>query len=394
MQRSSDRAPLCRHHPDVRGLVDSKHFVNIQQAYEVLIGRSRGKETDGRGTSAGAGWSFHDWCAACSVYMEQSASLSSADPCLLISRCVLCVFECTSCVSGGLAPGSTSPGALDPFCCLRLHAAHSPIGSVKALMSEHVVLRRYWKFATARRHKPPPRAGGAVGAPAEQLHTQLHGLRQKAAARRQQQPPKPNPNLDPEPVRPSEAPRRAARERPPRTGPNSGDAPASAGAGATASKRDSNTSFFAASGSFVRAGGAASASNAMRFGTGRHARAVNTDSTPTSHRAAWAAPATTTADEAAGVNPTRFAPHLTQDDGMSYGAPGRASVGRTAEGQGEEGGAVSGVGLGHVVRCAREFLADVSAQRLSNNVVAAAIQVLGHMKSSWAPVSKILRAAH
>lgn len=40
----------------------SKQFVDIQQAYEVLIGRSRGKEVDARGTSAG-GWSFHDWCA-------------------------------------------------------------------------------------------------------------------------------------------------------------------------------------------------------------------------------------------------------------------------------------------------------------------------------------------
>ena len=86
-------APLCRHHPDVHGLVDSTHFVNIQQAYEVLIGRSRGKETDGRGTSAGAGWSFHDWCAACSVCIERSASLSSVDPCLLISRGMLCVSE-------------------------------------------------------------------------------------------------------------------------------------------------------------------------------------------------------------------------------------------------------------------------------------------------------------
>ena len=243
-------------------------------------------------------------------------------------------------------------------------------------MSKRVVLRRYWKFATARRHKPPPRAGGAVGAPAEQLHTQLHGLRQKAAARRQQQPPKPHPSLDPEPVRPCEAPRRAARERPPRTGTGSADAPASAGAGAAASKRDSNASSFAASSSFVRAGGAAGASTAMRFGSGRHARA---DSTPTSHRAAWAAPmqaASAMADKATGANP-RFAPHLTQDDGMSDGASGRPSVGRAAVGQGEEGGAVSGVGLGHVVRCAREFLADVSAQRLSNNVVAAAIQVLG-----------------
>ena len=50
-----------RHHPDVGGAGKSKDFVDIQQAYEVLIGRSRGKEVDARGTSA-SGWSFHDWC--------------------------------------------------------------------------------------------------------------------------------------------------------------------------------------------------------------------------------------------------------------------------------------------------------------------------------------------
>ena len=55
-------ASLRRHHPDVGGAEKSKHFVDIQQAYEVLIGRSRGKEVDARGTAAG-GWSFHDWCA-------------------------------------------------------------------------------------------------------------------------------------------------------------------------------------------------------------------------------------------------------------------------------------------------------------------------------------------
>jgi len=52
----------CRHHPDVGGATEARRFVDIQHAYEVLIGRSRGKEVE-RGASAGGGWSFHDWCA-------------------------------------------------------------------------------------------------------------------------------------------------------------------------------------------------------------------------------------------------------------------------------------------------------------------------------------------
>ncbi|KAK9827402.1 hypothetical protein WJX81_008293 [Elliptochloris bilobata] len=55
------RKLALKHHPDVGGAEKSRQFVDIQQAYEVLIGRSRSKEVDPRGASTAAGWSFHDW---------------------------------------------------------------------------------------------------------------------------------------------------------------------------------------------------------------------------------------------------------------------------------------------------------------------------------------------
>lgn len=56
------------HHPDLNGgsVEAERKFVTIQQAYDILIGKARGKEIDASagGAPSEGGWDFHDWCAA------------------------------------------------------------------------------------------------------------------------------------------------------------------------------------------------------------------------------------------------------------------------------------------------------------------------------------------
>ncbi len=52
-----------RHHPDLDESPDAHiRFMAAQRAYEILIGRGRGKEDKEGVWSEGGGWDFHDWC--------------------------------------------------------------------------------------------------------------------------------------------------------------------------------------------------------------------------------------------------------------------------------------------------------------------------------------------
>jgi hypothetical protein len=57
------RVCLFRHHPDLDESPDAHiRFMAAQRAYEILIGRRRGKEDREGVWSEGGGWDFHDWC--------------------------------------------------------------------------------------------------------------------------------------------------------------------------------------------------------------------------------------------------------------------------------------------------------------------------------------------
>jgi hypothetical protein len=62
------RQLALKYHPDVSSIPDAHvKFLTIQQAYDLLTGKARGKEVDvtkhGKGSSSN-GWDFHDWWAA------------------------------------------------------------------------------------------------------------------------------------------------------------------------------------------------------------------------------------------------------------------------------------------------------------------------------------------
>ena len=242
---------------------------------------------------------------------------------------------------------------------------------------------RYWKFATARRQKPPPRAaGGGVGAPAEHLHSQLHGLKRKAATRRRQQPASPNP----EPVHAGEAPR---------PDPAAGHAPAGAGrrghAYSTGPTAEEGRQKAAPSVRPVAAAPGAAA--APRSGVPRSVRVAEP---PLAHAGAapmaghhapdaadWRHAAAARggegfAGEQEGARARRSGRepmHVRSRGGMGREGFEGVIAGARRSGKGLDRAGGEGAGVLHVVRCAREFLADVRGQRLSNNVVASALQV-------------------
>lgn len=226
---------------------------------------------------------------------------------------------------------------------------------------------RYWRFSTARRSRPPPRAAGApVGAPAAQLHTQLGGLRRKAAARRSRQPASSDATADSDPAG---RPAPAAAQRHAATSPWGPQPSPSRAAGA-----GNQSSPAAAADHSAAASGAAHEARSMK----QHG----------------AAPSASTARRAPGAAAAGRAPVAPPGDRGSVeargGAPPRARARRAQRPAGDQAGALHAPlsstdglhaarpggdgGLRHVVRCAREFLADVRGQRLSNNAVASALQ--------------------
>ena len=62
--KRAHRRLVLQHHPDRvskdSALAEAK-FIDIQEAYEILIGRRRGKEIDVNGTTNKNGWDWHDW---------------------------------------------------------------------------------------------------------------------------------------------------------------------------------------------------------------------------------------------------------------------------------------------------------------------------------------------
>jgi DnaJ-class molecular chaperone len=55
------RQLALKYHPDVSTIPDAHvKFLTIQQAYDLLTGKIRGKEVDFNKPSHG-GWDFHDW---------------------------------------------------------------------------------------------------------------------------------------------------------------------------------------------------------------------------------------------------------------------------------------------------------------------------------------------
>lgn len=62
--KRAHRRLVLQHHPDRvskdSALAEAK-FIDIQEAYEILIGRRRGKEIDANGTINKNGWDWHDW---------------------------------------------------------------------------------------------------------------------------------------------------------------------------------------------------------------------------------------------------------------------------------------------------------------------------------------------
>ena len=57
---ASDLILCSRHHPDQSRKPDAqRRFLRIQEAYELVIGRKRGKDVPSKG---GKSWDFHDWC--------------------------------------------------------------------------------------------------------------------------------------------------------------------------------------------------------------------------------------------------------------------------------------------------------------------------------------------
>ena len=58
------RQLALKYHPDVSSIPDAHvKFLSIQQAYDLLTGRARGKESlaSGKSASGSNGWDFHDW---------------------------------------------------------------------------------------------------------------------------------------------------------------------------------------------------------------------------------------------------------------------------------------------------------------------------------------------
>ena len=223
-----------------------------------------------------------------------------------------------------------------------------------------------------------------MGAPAKHLHSQLHGLKRKAAARRRQQPASPDPD-----------PRHAAGA--PLSNPAAGHAPAGAG-----HRRAANSTGAAAepgrhnAGPFVRpVAAAAGAAVAPSSGAARSVRVA--DRRP-AHAAAAAAARHHAPDAAdwrraaaarghegfaaeqqgvmAHVSGPEPVEHVRSRGGLGREGFDRVDVGDRRAGKGTDRAGGEGAGVLHVVRCAREFLADVRGQRVSNNVVASALQVL------------------
>jgi hypothetical protein len=54
---------LRRYHPDISTASDAAaKFISIQEAYNILTGKARGKETGPQYPSSQGSWDFHDWC--------------------------------------------------------------------------------------------------------------------------------------------------------------------------------------------------------------------------------------------------------------------------------------------------------------------------------------------
>lgn len=53
------RKLVLQYHPDVAGTGTERKFMTIQQAYELLTGKTR-KDDSSRGQRGD--WDFHDWC--------------------------------------------------------------------------------------------------------------------------------------------------------------------------------------------------------------------------------------------------------------------------------------------------------------------------------------------
>ena len=237
---------------------------------------------------------------------------------------------------------------------------------------------RYWKFATARRQKPPPRAAGAgVGAPAEHLHSQLHGLKRKAAARRRQQPASPiaDPTHAGDPAAghgAAGAGRRgvacnagpAAQEGRQKAGPSV--RPNAAAAGATAAPSSGAARSVRVVDPLLTHAGAAPAARHHAPGAAewRHAAAARGRERVSGERQGVRA-------RGGGREPE----YVRSRGGLGAKDFERVSAGARRSGEGLNRAGGDGAGVLHVVRCAREFLADVRGQRLSNNVVASALQV-------------------
>lgn len=221
-----------------------------------------------------------------------------------------------------------------------------------------------------------------MGAPAEHLHSQLHGLRRKAAARRRQQPVSPYPN----PIHAGNAPRPdpAAVHAPAGAGRSS---PAHSIGAATEEARQK-------AGPSVRPAAAApGAAAAPSSGAARSVRVVDpplahAGAAPTARHhapgaAGWRRAAAARghegfAGEQQGVRARgsgREPEHLRSRGDLGREGSDRVGAGARRAGEGFDGAGGDGAGVLHVVRCAREFLADVRGQRLSNNVVASTLQV-------------------
>lgn len=74
--KRAHRRLVLQHHPDLQQGKDGVEvkFLAIQEAYEILIGKRRGKEVD----STPAGWDFHDWYWKFSMNRRKSGAKSGA----------------------------------------------------------------------------------------------------------------------------------------------------------------------------------------------------------------------------------------------------------------------------------------------------------------------------
>lgn len=81
--KAAHRKLVKQHHPDLKSddPFAQANFIAIQEAYELLTGKGRGKEIDGHSKSSG--WSFHDFYWTFKMRRRQGAGPHRSDPDIL-----------------------------------------------------------------------------------------------------------------------------------------------------------------------------------------------------------------------------------------------------------------------------------------------------------------------